>query len=491
MVGKRCTSQILVVLCALVLVSAFSASVWAQGLPQSPYSAPSLVRGGLDLAPSNPLAMPSGAGQGGSDSIYLSDQMLRGILGPIPNLQVGYLYRFGSSYARSSRLTVDYLLPVAFGGGNSAVFGEAHGEFTNFWDTVSSLWRRVDTTTTTRSGFNERTDLSFGGGYRTILNENTLLGVNGFFDTTKLGSRWYSSGSVGFEMAALLPGNDALDLSFNWYGNLFNSNVLANAFRQGPQNYDFQAGYSHELWNGGPDLRLSATGYRFSSGSGVYGFRGGAELKSRDGVFSVKYETAHDPVNHTYHTVGGFVNVGVQLGNLLNGESPFVMPEPIFRSPRNLTRMLSQGLTGSGRRSWAGRPTSIVLSSSEGEGPCCSGRFRICGVIINHSDDLFGNQVPVGSLADGSQFTVSWCKANSDAQRTGVSITIRQGRTGDARPMIGDFATKTWPMVTESGVMTRTDTQGGDASDNNIQYRELDNNRPLDLIDDGCLCIDW
>ena len=127
------------------------------------------------------------------------------------------------------------------------------------------------TTTTTRSGFNERTDLSFGGGYRTILNENTLLGVNGFFDTTKLGSRWYSSGSLGFEYAALLPGNDAIDLNFNWYGRLFDGKVLVKAFRRGPRNFDFQAGYSRELWDDGPDLRLSATGYRFSSGAGVSG----------------------------------------------------------------------------------------------------------------------------------------------------------------------------------------------------------------------------
>lgn len=228
-------------------------------------------------------------------------------------------------------------------GSDSAVFGEAHGEFTNFWKTVQRLFRSSNTISA-QSSLNERTDLSFGGGYRTILNENMLLGVNSFFDTTKLGSRWYSSGSLGFEYAAILPGNDALDLSFNWYGNLFNRNVLANAFRRGPQNFDFEAGYSQELWNGGPDLRLNATGYRFSSGSGVYGMRGGAELKSRDGRFSVKYEAADDRINGTYHTVGAFVNVGFQLSKALDGESPLVMPEPIFRSPRNIRRRLTSGV---------------------------------------------------------------------------------------------------------------------------------------------------
>ena len=83
------------------------------------------------------------------------------------------------------------------------------------------------------------------------------------------------------------------------------------------------------------------------------------------------------------------------------------------------------------------------------------------------------------------------CKANSDAQRTGVIITIRQGRVGDTRPMIGDLVDNRWPMVGKSGVVTRTDTQTGTSNESSIQYAEVDNNRPLDLTNDGCLCIDW
>jgi len=348
----RLSCRFLNVFLPVLVVPLLINSVAAQGLSQSPYSAPAVVRGGLDLSPSNPLGMPGTTGgfPRGSDSIYLTDQMFRDILGPIPNLQVGYQYYFGKR-VRTGRLTLDYLLPVSLGS-NSAVFAEAHGEFTNFWKTISSIWRQVyttpttiTTTTTTPSSFNERTDLSFGGGYRKIFGETTLLGVNGFCDVTRLGRTWYNSGSVGLEFAALLPGYDVVDLTVNWYGNLFRGNVLANAFRRGPQDCDFQAGYSHELWNGGPDLRLSATGYRFSAGPGAYGVRGGAELRSRDGMYEVRYEAAHDRVNGTYHMIGGFVNVGIQLGNLLNGGSPFVMPEPIFKSPRNFLRRLSRRVT--------------------------------------------------------------------------------------------------------------------------------------------------
>jgi hypothetical protein len=93
--------------------------------------------------------------------------MLHGLFGPIPNLEVGYLYSFGRS-VRTGRLTLDYVLPVSLGS-DSVVFGEAHLEFTGFWNTLSG-------------SLNNRVDLSVGGGYRSMLNDKTLVGVNGFYD---------------------------------------------------------------------------------------------------------------------------------------------------------------------------------------------------------------------------------------------------------------------------------------------------------------------
>ena len=109
--------------------------------------------------------------------------------------------------------------------------------------------------------------------------------------------------------------------------------MIVNAFRYGPSNYDFQAGFSHELWNGGPDFRVSATGYQFDVGNRVYGWNTGAELKSRDGVFVVKYAVGRDPINSTYQTVGAFVNVGFRMENILKGESPFIMPTAYLQEP--------------------------------------------------------------------------------------------------------------------------------------------------------------
>jgi hypothetical protein len=308
----------------------------SQGLQTSPYSASSAVRGLAGAVSGDSLLGPKAL-----DSVSLSSGMFQGLLPPIPNLQFGYQYYFGNKI-RTGRGTADYLLPFSLSK-NSVVFGEAHTEFQNFWQT--------------NNGFNNRVDVSVGGGYRTIVRSGTLLGVNGFYDTTRLGEKWYSSGSMGLEMAALIAGNDAIDLNFNWYGRLFDSDVIRNAFRFGPSNYDFQVGYSHELWDRGPDFRLKATGYMFDVGTNVYGWNAGAELKSRDGVFVLKYDVGNDRINNTYQTVGGFVNIGFQLENIAKGENPFTRPEPVFKSPRNLWRMLTQNVN----RNWF-QPAAVVGS---------------------------------------------------------------------------------------------------------------------------------
>ena len=92
-------------------------------------------------------------------------------------------------------------------------------------------------------------------------------------------------------------------------------------------------GYSHQLYDKGPDLRLYATGYKFDDKTGVYGWQTGAELKSPDGVVSLKGETAYDQVNGSYQTMSAFVNMGFRFENLLRGQSPIEMPETSFQQP--------------------------------------------------------------------------------------------------------------------------------------------------------------
>ncbi len=312
----------------------------SQGIQQTPYSAADVVRRSgpsvvPDLTPSNPLGLPGSSlmGPRGSENISISSGMFQGILPKIPNLQLGYNYTFGPQL-RAGTASVDYLLPFKIGA-DSTIYGEAHGELQSF-------------SIAQPGSPNNSVDLCFGGGYRRMLGNHTMVGLHSFFDTTKLTGVWYSSGSAGVEMAAMVAGHDAIDLNFNWYGKALDASSLNNLGYVPPttgedgfgnSNFDFQVGYSHELYNGGPDLRLSVTGYKFDMDSDVYGYYAGAELKSRDGVFVAKYDVGYDNTNQVYQSVAAFMNMGFQLENLVAGKSPFVMPKPVFQSPREMTRL--------------------------------------------------------------------------------------------------------------------------------------------------------
>jgi hypothetical protein len=350
-------SWIMPALLLFLLVSA----VGAQGLTafagQSASPFPSLTGAPPQLiAPSNPLGAPGSASASvGSDCIPLSSGMFSGILPRIPNLELGFLYYFGNR-VNTGRFTADYVLPFSLSC-DSVLFGEAHAEGWDFWKRPSVSVAAAPGFTVTTSNTNNRVDLSFGGGYRTMLAANTLLGVNGFYDTSRLFNTWYSSGGVGLEFAANVAGDDAIDLNFNWYGNLFNRDVLVNAFRNRGNSFDVETGYSHALFNQALDLRLKLIGYQFDVGTPVRGWRGGADLTTRDGMFSLRYEHGHDRVDGDYNTVGGFVTVGLQLENVLKGESPFTAPEPVFKSPRDLRRLLGLKV----KRNWH-QPEAVVLA---------------------------------------------------------------------------------------------------------------------------------
>jgi hypothetical protein len=355
MTGLRCSGRFLLVLPLLILlVCALSTVAVAQGLPES-------------LGPGNP-SNDCGCPRG-DNAIPVSSGMLSPFLPKIPNLELGFLYSFGKN-VRTGRFTADYLLPFRLNP-DSVLFGEAHAEGWDFWKKPSVSLATAPGFTTTTSESNNRVDLSFGGGYRTMLGVGTLVGVNGFYDASRLFNKWYSSGGVGLEMAATVGGDDAIDLNFNWYGNLFNRDVLVNAFRNKGNSFDVEAGYSHALFDHAMDLRLKLIGYQFDIGTPVQGWRGGADLTTRNGMFTLRCEHGQDRIQGDYNTVGGFVNVGFQLENLLRGESPFTMPQPVFRSPRDLRRMLGQKV----KRNWH-QPEAVIRARnvrqrvSENAGKC-------------------------------------------------------------------------------------------------------------------------
>jgi hypothetical protein len=379
--------RILLVLSMLAMLACTLLPVaQAQGLPQS-------------VAPTNPSNNFLSPRE--TDTIPVSSGMLAPFLPKIQNLELGFLYSFGKN-VRTGRFTADYTRPFHLSC-DSVLFGEAHAEGWDFWKRPSvSITTPVGFTTTTSTA-NNRVDLSFGGGYRTMLGDGMMLGANGFYDASRLYNRWYSSGGIGLEMAATVGGDDAVDVSFNWYGNLFNKDVLVNAFRNHGGSFDVEAGYSHALFDHALDLRLKFAGYQFDVGNHVYGWRGGADLTTKNGMFTLRYEHGRDRIDGDYNTVGGFVNVGFQMENLLIGESPFTMPEPVFRSPRNLRRILGQKV----KRNWH-QPAAAVLSQNQSV-PCNLSGFTLLQASIPPWPASFDTSPSLGTAIPTATAIFCWC----------------------------------------------------------------------------------
>jgi hypothetical protein len=425
MKGRHSCERILLVLASLLFfVCVLSPVADAQGLPGVPGQS----------NPSNDCGCPRG-----DDTIPVSSGMFGPYLPRIPNLELGFLYYFGNN-VRTGRFTADYVLPVRLSSA-SVLFGEAHAEGWDFWKRPS-----------VSGSSNNRVDISFGGGYRTMLGAKALMGVNGFYDTSRLYNRWYSSGGVGLEYAANVAGDDAIDLNFNWYGNLFNQDVLINAFRNKGNSFDLEAGYSHALFDHALDLRLKLIGYQFDIGNAVYGWRCGADLTTRDGVFTVRYEYGHDRIDGYYNTVGGFVNVGFQLENLLSGETPFTFPEPVFRSPRNLWRLLGQKV----KRNWHQPEAVVVARSYPNPPPACTNLEGLIArqTIIMNDEFLFAGFVPAPLVY--VPVTIKFCWCGLQQQDTVVSLAFWDG--GGFRV---DYVNVPVRQVSDCVTLTRTSTYDG------------------------------
>jgi hypothetical protein len=396
---------------------------------------------GLQTSPPNDCGCPRG-----DNAIPVTSGMLTPFLPKIPNLELGFQYSFGKN-VRTGRFTADYVLPFKLSA-DSVLFGEAHAEGWDFWKKPSTSISSAPGFTTTTSTANNRIDLSFGGGYRTMLSEGTFLGGNGFYDTSRIFNKWYSSGGVGLEMAATVGGDDAVDLNVNWYGNLFNKDVLVNAFRNKGNSFDVEAGYSHALFDRALNLRLKVAGYQFDAGQRIGGWRGGADLTTRDGLFTLRYEHGSDRINGDYNTVGGFVNVGFQLENLLSGESPFSRPEPVFRSPRDLRRLLSQKV----KRNWA-PPTSVRLTQASPtqaqQNPCTNltGYIAIVPAFLP-TPSVTPTTPPIDlGLIAASTVTFCWCNLTSTLPTPVFDIIAYDGVPPSA-------IAATVQLITPSGCMT-------------------------------------
>lgn len=303
----------------------------------------------------------------GSETATVASDMFGDLASAIPNLEIGFTYTFGSNL-RQSRWHVDYVLPFKLSHAN-VFFGEFHADSqntsaTSWFPFLNNFWQQGD------PGLQNRIDLSFGTGYRTIFSDSLLVGANAFYDSTRLNGTWRSAGSFGFEAAAIGPGDSLLDVNFNFYSSSYiaydsrGSNLptfnLFGAISRGTGNFDVEAGYSQPLFERALDLRIKINAYQFElANSRETGLKTGGEITTGDGVMRLSMEYGHDGVIGSYGTVVASVNMGFQLDNILRAENPFTVPEPVFRSPRNLRRLLAQKV----RRNW--HKPSAVLANSE------------------------------------------------------------------------------------------------------------------------------
>lgn len=352
-----------------MLVGLWAGIAAAQGVmapPAAAVSAPSPFMG------ASPLQPP--AGLYGSDAVSVNSGMFGDLMPAIPNLEFGYTFSFGSQ-VRQGRVWGDYVLPINVGA-RSVVFGEAHGEFENFWKQPRIEVVQPAGFTTTTYSHDNRTDLSFGGGYRTIFANRVMVGGNAFYDSSRLFNRWYSSGGFGLEFAANTFTNAAVDLNVNWYGNFFSRGSFLNAWRNQRGSLDVEAGYSQGLFGNAMDLRLKTVGYSFDVGDRVWGWKVGGDLTTRDGMFAVKYEYGNDRLNGCYQQVSAQVNVGFNLDGILSGRSPFTMPAPVFVNPRNLSRLLGLKV----KRNW--HQPSAVLAVNQVQNPSPSGSGLSCDRVV-------------------------------------------------------------------------------------------------------------
>jgi hypothetical protein len=289
--------------------------------------------------------------------------MFTGLLPKIPNVEFGFRYDFGPSLS-SLRTYADLLKPVWLNH-NSSIFIEGRGEYQSAPELpdldLPSQPQFIQFLSVDKS----RTDISMGGGYRRLITDDFMVGVNGFYDTSRIFGRWYGSGGIGLESVTRF-GNSALDLNFNWYGNLLSRESLVNAFRNMGDSYDFEIGYSHGLLGDRADLRLKVTGYNYYAMSSVIGWKAGVDLTSRDGLISVSYQAGHDKLSKTYHSVGGTLNFAFDLESVFYGENPLSLPEPVFQSPRNLQRNLLQKV----RREWR-QPSAVAMLRNTPPEPVC------------------------------------------------------------------------------------------------------------------------
>jgi hypothetical protein len=246
-----------------------------------------------------------------------------------PVLAGGAIYRLGSE-DRDSRLTMDFLLPARLGT-SSSLFFESRAEYQNpFSHFLGSTPQRFD--------------LGLGLGWRKLWQGGIMLGMNSFWDSSRLYGDWYSSPGFGLEFAVNSPVGV-------W-------DLILNAYRGG--GIDLKGGFTFPIWEERLDVRIYAEKYRFFDGEFILGSKAGVEISSPDRFITVSYAYGQDSKDPEYHAVACSLAVPFRLENIFRGKNPFEQPERPDRGHRYTERLQSAGV----KRAWRRHDTVVEARST-------------------------------------------------------------------------------------------------------------------------------
>jgi hypothetical protein len=234
----------------------------------------------------------------------------------IPTVRVGYSYTFGDEINEGAVVT-DFVVRLKLGAGDS-VFAQSRSEWKRFH---STLERNEDKTL----------ESSIGMGYRRLVRRDLMVGANAFYDRARADGSWRSSSGAGVEVASVIAGSSVIDISVNYYGDLFTGgSSLTEFFRDGASSVGLEVGYTQPLADLACALRLKLRTYRIQSDSGANGFATGVDWTNCDGSLLFMYEYGNDKIHGDYQTVRGSVNLLFEPERILSLESPFAVPDSTF-----------------------------------------------------------------------------------------------------------------------------------------------------------------
>ncbi len=167
-----------------------------------------------------------------------------------------------------------------------------------------------------------RWDVALGGGYRTFLTENTVVGFTVFEDTVFLPDSQFASMSMGLEAAWRFAPNSVVDVGVITFGRDFDYDSGSNVSSAFWGNLGLELGYSFRFFDIA-DVRLKTRVYELAKGMRDRGITYGLELSGLQGLGSISFEHVKDPVLGDDTQISAALGLKFNLGFDISDVGPF------------------------------------------------------------------------------------------------------------------------------------------------------------------------